>query len=108
MAEKLTALGYQRALEKLDEGAEAVLAEGAQSAAAAGAAALAARTRILLAEIHTSQGGVEDISNAMGAYTVVRADSHEAAAKLFEDHPHFAIFPGESVEIMPVLPIPGA
>jgi hypothetical protein len=55
-----------------------------------------------------SQGGVEDISNAMGAYTVVRADSHEAAAKLFENHPHFAIFPGESVEIMPVLPIPGA
>ena len=55
-----------------------------------------------------SQGGVEDISNAMGAYTVVRADSHEAAAKLFENHPHFVIFPGESVEIMPVLPIPGA
>ena len=44
----------------------------------------------------------------MGAYMVVRADSHEAAAKLFERHPHFTIFPGESVEIMPVLPIPGA
>jgi hypothetical protein len=55
-----------------------------------------------------SQGGVEDISNAMGAFTVVRADSHEAAAKMFENHPHFAIFPGEAVEIMPVLPIPGA
>jgi hypothetical protein len=55
-----------------------------------------------------SQGGIEDISNAMGAYTVVRADSHQAAAKLFENHPHFAIFPGEAVEIMPVLPIPGA
>ena len=36
------------------------------------------------------------------------ADSHEAAAKLFEMHPHFSIFPGESVEIMPILPIPGA
>ena len=36
----------------------------------------------------------------------VRADSHEAAAKLFENHPHFTIFPGESVEVMPVLPIP--
>ena len=43
----------------------------------------------------------------MGAFTVVRAASHEAAAKLFEDHPHFSIFPGESIEIMPVLPIPG-
>jgi hypothetical protein len=55
-----------------------------------------------------SKAGVEDISNAMGAFTVVRADSHEAAAKLFEKHPHFTIFPGEAVEIMPVLPIPGA
>ena len=51
--------------------------------------------------------GVADVSNEMSAFMVVRADSHEAAAKLFERHPHFTIFPGESVEIMPVLPIPG-
>jgi hypothetical protein len=51
--------------------------------------------------------GVADISNLMTAFTVVRASSHEAAAKIFEDHPHFSIFPGESIEIMPVLPIPG-
>ncbi len=51
--------------------------------------------------------GIKDVSNEMGGYTVVRADSHEAAAKLFENHPHFTIFPGESVEVMPVLPIPG-
>jgi hypothetical protein len=52
-------------------------------------------------------GGIADISNEMGAFTMVRAASHEAAAKMFENHPHFAIFPGEAVEIMPVLPIPG-
>jgi hypothetical protein len=51
-------------------------------------------------------GGIADISNELGAFTVVRAASHEAAAKMFENHPHFAIFPGEAVEIMPVLPIP--
>jgi hypothetical protein len=55
-----------------------------------------------------SQAGIEDVSNNIGAFTVVRADSHEAAAKLFDKHPHFTIFPGESIEIMPVLPIPGA
>src|SRR6476660_2424435 len=55
-----------------------------------------------------SQRGIEDTSNEMGAYMVVRADSHEAAAELFERHPHFRIFPVESVEIMPVLPIPCA
>ena len=27
-------------------------------------------------------------------------------AKLFENHPHFAIFPGDSIEIMESLPIP--
>ena len=53
-----------------------------------------------------SDKGIADVSNELGAFTVVRADSHEAAAKMFENHPHFAIFPGESVEVMPVLPIP--
>jgi hypothetical protein len=52
-------------------------------------------------------GGIADIRNELSGFTVLRAASHEAAAKLFEDHPHFAIFPGEAVEIMPVLPIPG-
>jgi len=55
-----------------------------------------------------TDAGIEDTSNEMGAFMVVRADSHEAAAKLFDKHPHFSIFPGDSVEIMPVLPIPGA
>jgi hypothetical protein len=52
-------------------------------------------------------GGISDTGNEMGAFTVVRAASHEDVAKMFEGHPHFAIFPGERVEIMPVLPIPG-
>ena len=55
-----------------------------------------------------SERGIEDITNLMSAYTIVRADSHDAAAKLFEDHPHFTIFPGDAVEVMPVLPIPSA
>lgn len=55
-----------------------------------------------------TQQGIDGTSNNMGAFTVVRADSHEAAAKLFERHPHFMIFPGDSVEVMPVMPIPGA
>jgi uncharacterized protein YndB with AHSA1/START domain len=53
-----------------------------------------------------SPDGIVDVSNAMGAFTVVRADSQEAAAKLFANHPHFTIFPGDSIEVMPVLPLP--
>ena len=53
-----------------------------------------------------SADGIADIRNNMAAYTVVRAESHEAAAKLFEQHPHFTIFPGDAVEIMECLPLP--
>ncbi len=54
-----------------------------------------------------SSNGIEDVSNALSGFVIVRAGSHEAAAKLFEKHPQFTIFPGESVEVMPVMPIPG-
>ena len=54
-----------------------------------------------------SPKGVSDVTNQVSGYVVVRAASHEAAAKMFEGHPSFAIFPGESVEVMEVLPIPG-
>jgi hypothetical protein len=53
-----------------------------------------------------SDEGVVDIKNVMTGYVVVRAESHDAAAKLFEGHPHFTIFPGDSVEIMECLPLP--
>jgi hypothetical protein len=55
-----------------------------------------------------SKGGVQDISNHLAGYVVIEAASPEAAAGMFKDHPHFTIFPGDGVEIMPVLPIPGA
>jgi hypothetical protein len=54
-----------------------------------------------------TRAGIADIRNQMGAWTVVRADSHEAAAKLFEGHPHYTIFPGDGIEVMECLPIPG-
>ena len=52
-----------------------------------------------------TERGIEDVSNEMGAFMVVRVESHEVAARLFANHPHSMIFPGESVKIMPVLPI---
>lgn len=52
-----------------------------------------------------SSQGIADIKNSMTGYVIVRAESHEAAARLFENHPHFSIFPGDSVEIMECLPL---
>ena len=56
----------------------------------------------------TGPEGVSDIKNLMTGFTIIEAESHEAAAKMFEGHPHFTIFPGDAVEIMEVLPIPTA
>jgi hypothetical protein len=52
------------------------------------------------------RSGITDTKNELGAYTVVQAETHEDAAKLFLNHPHFMIFPGESIEVMECLPIP--
>lgn len=54
-----------------------------------------------------SAEGIAETSNQLGAFTVVRAESPEAAAKMFEKHPHFTIFPGDAIEVMPILSIPG-
>ena len=52
------------------------------------------------------KNGISDVRNELGAWVVVQAESQEEAAKLFENHPHFTIFPGESVEVMECLPMP--
>lgn len=54
-----------------------------------------------------SERGIEDTRNNLAGYVIVQAESHAAAARLFENHPHFTIFPGDAVEIMECLPIPG-
>jgi hypothetical protein len=54
-----------------------------------------------------SSRGLADTRNDMTGYVVVQAESHEAAARMFENHPHFTMFPGDSVEIMECLPLPG-
>ena len=55
-----------------------------------------------------SAKGISDTRNDITGFVIVEAESQDAAALLFEDHPHFAIFPGDSVEIIECLAIPGA
>lgn len=51
--------------------------------------------------------GVSDVKNDIHLCSFVEADSHEAAARLFETHPHLQI-PQSSIEIMEVRPLTGA
>ncbi len=57
--------------------------------------------------LRASPAGINGTRNLLTAYTLVRAPSHEAAARMFEGHPHFTVFPGDSIEIMECLPVPG-
>jgi hypothetical protein len=48
-------------------------------------------------------GAVTEVVNELTVFMIVRADSHEAAVRLFEGHPHLTRFPCDAVEVMPVL-----
>jgi len=49
-------------------------------------------------------GGVSDTKNDIMLCSFVEAESHEAAAKAFENHPHLQI-PQSSIEVMAVRPM---
>lgn len=53
-----------------------------------------------------SKQGISATENAITGYTIVEADSHEAAAEMFTSHPHVAML-DLSIEVMECPPIPG-
>ena len=58
--------------------------------------------------MRVSSSGAEAGRNSLTGYIIVEADTHEAAARVFENQPHFTIFPGEKVEVVECLEMPGA
>ena len=50
--------------------------------------------------------GISDARNDIMLYAIVEAESHEAAAKFFEGHPHLQI-PQASIEIMGIQSLSG-
>lgn len=54
-----------------------------------------------------STSGITDGRNSLTGYVIVEADTHEAAAAIFQNHPHFSVFPGEGVDVIECLNIPG-
>ena len=57
--------------------------------------------------LRVDRGGISKVVNNDCGYIVIEAENHEEAANIFLNHPHFSIFPGDNVEIMECLPIPG-
>ncbi|MFF0740369.1 hypothetical protein ACFYVL_08195 [Streptomyces sp. NPDC004111] len=50
--------------------------------------------------------GVEDFTDAKTGYAIVEAGTHEEAVRLFSDHPHIALVPGNSIEVIECPPVP--
>jgi hypothetical protein len=50
-----------------------------------------------------TKDGVAEAKNQVCGYLVVEAETADAAARLFQDHPHLTVFPGDGVDIMPFL-----
>lgn len=48
-----------------------------------------------------TKNGIAKAANAFCGYLIVQAETIEGAARLFANHPHFAIFPGDGVDLMP-------
>jgi hypothetical protein len=53
-----------------------------------------------------TRSGVADAHNQIAGVLVVEAADLDAAAALFQDHPHFRIFPGDGIDVMPVVSEP--
>lgn len=51
--------------------------------------------------MRVSRDGIAKAVNPFCGYIVVEAETVEAAARLFEDHPHITVFPGDGVDVMP-------
>jgi hypothetical protein len=51
--------------------------------------------------------GASNTKNEIGGYSIVQAESHDAATKIFgKDHPHLQR-PGAWIEIIEIMPLPG-
>lgn len=52
-------------------------------------------------------GDATQISNDLGGYSIMQADSKEALAATMKEHPHFMMGDTASIEIVELMPVPG-
>jgi hypothetical protein len=50
-----------------------------------------------------TKSGIADAQNQIAGFLIVEAADIAAAARLFQDHPHITVFPGDGIDVMPVV-----
>ena len=48
-----------------------------------------------------TKSGIVDAHNQIAGFVIVEAGDIAAAARLFQDHPHITVFPGDGIDVMP-------
>jgi hypothetical protein len=56
--------------------------------------------------LRVTTAGSSPVTNELGGYSILQAESKEALARTLESHPHFHA-PDGSIEVIEVLPLPG-
>ena len=50
-----------------------------------------------------TKSGIADAQNQIAGFLIVEAADITTAAGLFQDHPHITVFPGDGIDVMPVV-----
>ena len=50
-----------------------------------------------------TKAGTAAAQNQIAGFLIVEAADIAAAADLFQDHPHITVFPGDGIDVMPVV-----
>jgi len=67
------------------------------------AAAIASTDVMVGKTTRVTRSGIADAQNQIAGFVIVEAPDISAAARLFQDHPHITIFPGDGIDVMPVV-----
>ncbi len=57
--------------------------------------------------LRVTTGGSSPISNDLGGFSILQAESKEALAESLKGHPHF-MMPDGTIEVVEIMPMPGA
>lgn len=53
-----------------------------------------------------TRSGIADAQNQIAGFLIIQAADITAAAGLFQDHPHITVFPGDGIDVMPIITEP--
>ena len=67
------------------------------------AAAIVATDLMVGKTKRVTKSGIADARNQIAGFLILGAADFAAAAGLFQDHPHITVFPGDGIDVMPVV-----